>query len=232
MKSSFEESTKIHSASELDEMVRRAKSEPAVEFEDDEHTMIGNSEELAARSMSVPDAPPAPRASSNIIRRTGAVRATSEPSPVASQADVIELEPDDDAFAQWDDAGQRTSPQSPDQLLAALKGVTPATVTNPETPARVEVTPRVAPQAVEAKIKGGQTPAVEASLRSPLVMMPPSVEVTKGTTLRVDRIVGIVAIALLIGVIVLAYRRISSLEDELAATKAALDAATDRSPSR
>jgi hypothetical protein len=126
VKSSVDESTKIHSASELNEMVRRAKSEPAPEFEDDEHTMIGNSEELAARSMSVPDAPPAPRASSNIIRRTGPMRAPSEPAP-ASPADVVELEPDeDDAFAPWDDAGQRTSPQSPDQLVAALNGTTPA----------------------------------------------------------------------------------------------------------
>jgi len=211
VKFTVEESTKIHSASELDEMVRRAKSDPAQDFENDEHTMIGNSQELAARSMSVPDAPPAPRASNNIIRRTGVVtvaRPTSEP-PATS--DVVELTPDeDDAFAPWDDAGQRTSPQSADQLRAALEEAAPSTPAQREAPI----------EAPKTQVSPEELPWVEASLVSPVVAKP--------STLRVERIIAIVAVALLIGVIALGYRRISALEDELAATKSALDAASSR----
>ena len=201
MKLSAEESTKIHSASELNEMVRQAKSEPTAEFEDDEHTMIGNSQELAARSMSVPDAPPAPRASSNIIRRTGAVmpvRPTSEPPP---ESDVIDLD-EDAAFAPWDDAGQRTSPQSQDQLVAALKAAAP--------PERIEGT------SVETPPTG--LPNIEAQAdvaSSPIgVMQSP---IAKPSRLKADRIIAIVAVALLVTVMALGYRRISALENELAA---------------
>ncbi len=116
----MEESTKIHSASELDKMLQSTRSASDEPDAHDERTVIGNSQELAARSMSIPDDHPvASRASSNVVRRT-------DPSPVVPAppvpADVrTNLVDEDDAFAPWDDAQQRTAPQGPpDELVDAL----------------------------------------------------------------------------------------------------------------
>ncbi|MBA2541503.1 MAG: hypothetical protein H0V17_17810, partial [Deltaproteobacteria bacterium] len=222
---STEESTKIHSASELDEMVRRAKSEPALnEFDDDEHTMIGNSQELAERSMKVPDEAPAPRASSNIIRRTGpvmVVRAASEPAPVPAlgiqtevvqELDVDELDVDEDAaFAPWDGMGQRTSPQSANELVAALEEVVPKSLPDVAVPSSI-ATARV-DGVVRAPVEAPQ-PRVEARVPAPIVMVPP-VDIASQGRLRIDRIVAIAVAVVLIVVIAFGYRRISALEDEL-----------------
>jgi hypothetical protein len=72
----FEESTSVRSSSDLDEIVRKAKEAPQedpeklpefAQFDDDEHTAIGQMADLAA-SMKLPE-PVAPLPSANVVRR-------------------------------------------------------------------------------------------------------------------------------------------------------------------
>jgi hypothetical protein len=211
----MEESTKIHSASELDEMLHKSRSPSEV---DEERTMIGNSQELAARSMSVPDdRQVATRASSNLVPRTGP--SPIVPAPPVLPADVVD---EDDAFAPWDDAQQRTAPQGPpDELVAALKEPTAHPGWPPPSP------PSPPPRMLDAPMPMPMPMPMPVPMQMPMLVQPHVAPNAHAPRSRVTVILVAVIVALLIGGVV-GYRRILSLERELAATRSALDAANAR----
>ena len=217
------------------------------EFDRDDQTMIGNSEELAAKSMLVPDphAPTVARASTNVIRRTGPTLSVRPPSDLAAIAEGTKDQPidDDDAFAPWDDNAQQTAPQAPEQLRAALKqdgAITapivaplPNAPTAPAMPVVAPlppVVPPIAPQLLPLPAPAPTGPIVVVppvmQLDRPMIVQPapapPEPVPVKGY--RWDRIAFLMVIVALVGMCVAGYLRITALQDELARTKAALDA--------
>ncbi len=201
-------------------MLRKSQSVPQRPEVDDEHTMIGNSQELAAKSMSVVDERAvAMRPSSNVVRRTGPVVV----QPVAPEAEVqTALVDEDDAFAPWEDAQQRTAPDSPPEVVAALKepAAQPLPFIQPVSPPP--------PHAPPPWIAAPMPMAISMPVSRPVAVAQPRADViAPARRSRTIVILSILVIALLVGVVV-GYRRIVSLENELAATKAALDTANAR----
>lgn len=107
----FEESTKVKSAAEIDEMLRQASvtREPREEVDEFEcHTQIGHVAELVARTAIPDDEPPVAPTSSNVIRRSApiaAVRPSAVIRAVGSANDVpVAVTEEDVAFEPWDEA--------------------------------------------------------------------------------------------------------------------------------
>jgi hypothetical protein len=205
----LEESTKIRSSAEIDEMLRAAGVSPSVPSDDDyddfdAHTQIGNVQELAARSMSIEDEPAIiPRASSNVIRRTTSphvvARSTKDLPAVMPMSSNSELplpappKTDDDAFAPWED-------QFEEQLEA-----TPI-VEMPE-PSTLVGTP---PPPIKPSIIVEEAPV-------PIVLAAPT-----PSKLRWGIVAWVVLLLVTISVSTLGYMRITQLEQELASAKAQL----------
>ena len=214
----FEESTKIRSSDEMDELLRQARSRPVMLDDDgadefEEHTKIGPVHELAAQSMTVPDdTPPAmPRASTkNVVRRTSShvVARSSDVMPVVRAAgSLAEMTPpatDEDAFEPWDESAE------------------PAEAAPPAPPARDSF---AEPPALDAP------PAIAASIAEPPAMLP-VMRADAAPALRRGMRWGVVAWVVLLLTMVgtgsFAYLKIAALEDELAMTRSALEAAQVR----
>jgi len=105
----FEESTKIKSSHEINEMLRNAAARPEPIFNDedsggfgnDAHTQVGNIQDLIAKSKEVEPPPPVvPRASTHVIRRASSPVVIERPA-LGSQSDFPPPS-DDDAFREYD----------------------------------------------------------------------------------------------------------------------------------
>ena len=250
----FEESTKIHSSDELDDMLRKASRQKSALNEDDydnfeEHTIIGPAQELAAKSMAVAEEPaPAPtpiRASTkNIVRRTGPVPVVARSSDVMpavrAAGSLSELTPppppaptDDDAFAPWDAFDK----PDVDAASAVESPVERPTVEAPplDRPSQDIEPPPVEPMtAAPAENTSHEidTPALDVMSMPTLPTLPPVVKhavveqpVKK---MRWGAIAWVMLLLVTIGAGSMAYMRIAELEHELAMTKSALEAAKVR----
>lgn len=100
-KEDAEESTRIHSQSELEAMVSktRSSSTPEGDFEG-EHTKVGKVDDLVARTK--PTDPPATQTSANVIRRGSSPVMAAAPRATGSQTDIREDKHDEDAFDEYD----------------------------------------------------------------------------------------------------------------------------------
>ena len=215
----FEESTKIHSSSELDEILRQARTRPVMQDDDDiegsfeEHTRIGPVAELVAQSMTIEDQTPppiaAPRTSTkNVVRRTAPVPVVQPPEmmPVRAAGSLSEMTPpaptDEDAFEPWD----------------AMDA------------APLEVAPVIAPPVFEAPVVEDVAPPTMIDAPRPMAMPMPAViakpvEVPAPKKLRWGAVAWVVLLVVMMGAGTMAYMRITALEEELAMTKSALEAA-------
>lgn len=102
----FEESTKVRSAEEIDEMLRSASAaaEPHDDFEHDAHTKVGNIDELVAQTRARTADPVPPTASRpNVVRRASSPVLGSTTPPLGmraagSQSELAPVKSDDAAF--------------------------------------------------------------------------------------------------------------------------------------
>ena len=209
----FEESTKVHSSEELDDILRKARTQPSRSLDEDdyddfeERTIVGPAQELAAKSVTTPDPDDvvARPSTKNVVRRTGPVEVprASGVMPVvraAGSASELALPPpksDDDAFEPWDDFEQPGDKPSadPEPVVEAASSI----VVEPAAPTSIVV--EEAPQPVAAPV----TVPARQSMRWGVVAW-------------------FVLLATMLGSGGFAYWKILELEHELALTRSALEA--------
>lgn len=217
----FEESTKVHSSSELDDILRKARTQPSRSLDEDdyddfeERTIVGPAQELAAKSLTTPDPdqPIAARPSTkNVVRRTGPVeipRASGAMPAVraagsASELAVPPVKTDDDAFEPWDDfdgPGDKAPVAAAEPEREPVDEAAPSSVVVTEAEASPSIVVEEAPQPVAAPI---------------------TMPARKG--MRWGVVAWFVLLVAMLGSGGFAYWKILELQHELALTRSALEA--------
>jgi hypothetical protein len=199
----FEESTKVRSAAEIDEMLRSTTAEPHDDFEHDAHTKVGNIDELVAktRARTNDPIPVTPRA--NVVRRAsspvmgatvgrntpvlGVTRATGSQSENESTA--AKTKSDDAAFDEM-----QIDEQAPERTSERTFGE------------------KALPLAL---------PAPPLSMAMPVLAKLPDAPKHRGV--RWGIVAWFALLAIMIGVGSVGYIRIKQLEDQLAAAKTQIE---------
>jgi hypothetical protein len=197
----FDESTKVRSAAEIDEMLRSATPEAHEDFEHDAHTKVGNIDELVAqtRARTADPIPVTPRP--NVVRRAsspviGATVGRNTPVLGVTRAagSQSEIEP-------------AAKPKSDDAAFDEMLDGTPAEPTSERTFGE-----KAMPLALPAPPMSGSMAAVKKLPEAPR---------TQGV--RWGIVAWFALLAIMIGVGSVGYIRIKQLEDQLAAAKTKLE---------
>ena len=219
----FEESTRVHTSDQIGKILEQAQArllaseEVNRDFEDvQEHTMVGNSQELAKQAMR--------SVTANVVKRS---TLTNLPA-VRAQGSANELRPppvaatDDDAFGEWDESVTKkpTPPESQDVDIDDIDNVI---ASMPETPAEapvIEAPPRLAdmPVVVEPEVET----VVHKRGAVQEVVAPEPTAAPKRKSTRWGVVAWFALLAAMIGAGSMAYLKINELERDLAAAHAQL----------
>ena len=206
----LESSTKIHTAEDLARVLRQtravAEAEPHREFEDDQYTRQAAVPELARESA---------------VRKTAAHVIVRPTRPVvravgsSNELDAKAIVDEDAAFAPWDESSAPAPAAVPEVVAMPEPAAAPepelVTAAEPElvTAAEPELVTAAEPELVEASPVPAIVPVVAARRRwAPIAWIVVGLAISFAGTLG--------------------YLRITDLEQELARTKTALDAANAR----
>jgi hypothetical protein len=203
----FEESTKVRSAAEIDEMLRSTSAEsaePHEDFEHDAHTKVGNIDELVAQTRArTADPTVRPGAARNVVRRAsspviGASVGRNTPSLGVTRAtgSQSEIEPAD-AKTKSDDAAfdEMQIDEAP-----------------PERTSERTFGEKAMPLALPAPPVSAQMPVAKKLPDAP-----------RSQSVRWGVVAWFALLAIMIGVGSVGYIRIKQLEDQLAAAKTKLE---------
>lgn len=237
----FEESTKIKSSAEIDEMLRDAATNRPATFEDDydeddfdAHTQIGNVQELVARS-AIPDEPPPPlvvgRASTNVIRRATTpnmvARSSNVMAAVMPQGSMPNLplpaaKTDDEAFAAWDDFDDTSQKAEPIPAADPIPAAEP--IWEQAEPSTLVATPPPPAIAMPPINMYEEAPVVYAPVvQAPVVEALAPQTTTVRRKLPVAVVAWVVLLLVTISVGTMSYMRIKQLEGELASARAQIN---------
>lgn len=212
----FEESTKIKSSHEINEMLRNAAARPEPIFENEDsggfgdvHTQVGNIQDLIAKSKEADPPPPVvARSSTHVIRRASSPVVIERPA-LGSQSDVPPPS-DDDAFAEYD--APQAAPIEFDALDSAAN--VEAEATSKGRLAMIDE-PMVLSTPVGRPLP---LPAPAPSMPMPVIR----VEQKQPTQLRWGAIAWVALLVITMATATLSYLKISELQQDLADARAQL----------